>query len=320
MLGDLARQTSCACRCSARHRRHGVGRSSFVPGRAVDSHCGAPRRPTSTSCDRAAGSGASSAARGGKAARAGAAHRQRPRPAILLADPEGGRLTSDDDPQIRAVVAASAMPADAAAYWEDRFALLPRRRRGRIQSPTPARGRIPPRGRPAQVRFVETRSSSRAYSSPFLKKTVQLSAGSDASPRPRCAGAFDFGTTTRCCRGRIRTPPADPVVFNFMSSRVFFRSLGGALFLSGTRGDYDHPTVASTPAVAITSLHRALRRLPLSSRSLKSFAAIRLFSSRLLFGGVWRFEVLFRQAVFFVFPGAARPRIRISIASARRAG
>jgi len=86
--------------------------------------------------------------------------------------------------------------------------------------------------------------------------------------------------------------PADPVVFNFLSNRLFsFRS---ALSF-WNEGDDDHPKVVSDAGPWAIQRFIELAGDCRFIQSLKSFAASRLFEQTYIYGAAWRFEDLFAR-------------------------
>ena len=105
---------------------------------------------------------------------------------------------------------------------------------------------------------------------------------------------LDFGTTNTVASWAAAHHPAEPVVFNFLTTRLFaFRSA----LCFWDEGDETHPQVVSEAGPwAIQSFleHAADCRF---IQSLKSFAASRLFESTGIYGRGYKFEDLF--AAFF---------------------
>ena len=86
--------------------------------------------------------------------------------------------------------------------------------------------------------------------------------------------------------------PADPVVFNFLSNRLFsFRSA----LCFWNEGDDDHPKVLSDAGPWAIQRFIELAGDCRFIQSLKSFAASRLFEQTYIFGSAWRFEDLFAR-------------------------
>jgi hypothetical chaperone protein len=86
--------------------------------------------------------------------------------------------------------------------------------------------------------------------------------------------------------------PADPVVFNFMSNRLFsFRSA----LCFWNEGDDDHPKVLSDAGPWAIQRFIELAGDCRFIQSLKSFAASKLFEQTYIFGSAWRFEDLFNR-------------------------
>jgi hypothetical chaperone protein len=111
----------------------------------------------------------------------------------------------------------------------------------------------------------------------------------DAAPR---ALGLDFGTTNTVLSWAHPHAPADPVVFNFLSMRLFsFRSA----LCFWNEGDDDHPKVASEAGPWAIQRFIELAGDCRFIQSLKSFAASRLFEQTYIFGTAWRFEDLFTR-------------------------
>ncbi len=110
---------------------------------------------------------------------------------------------------------------------------------------------------------------------------------------PRTLG-LDFGTTNTVLSWAHPHRPAEPVVFNFLSNRLFsFRSA----LCFWDEGDENHPLVkAEAGPWAIQGFIESSGEARFI-QSLKSFAASRLFESTNVFGRGFKFEDLF--ATFF---------------------
>ncbi len=107
----------------------------------------------------------------------------------------------------------------------------------------------------------------------------------------RCLG-LDFGTTNTVLSWAHPHAPADPVVFNFLSNRLFsFRSA----LCFWNEGDDDRPKVMSEAGPWAIQRFIELAGDCRFIQSLKSFAASRLFEQTYVFGGAWRFEDLFNR-------------------------
>ena len=116
---------------------------------------------------------------------------------------------------------------------------------------------------------------------------------------------LDFGTTNTVLSWAHHHAPADPVVFNFMSSRLFsFRSA----LCFWNEGDDDHPKVGSDAGPWAIQRFIELAGDCRFIQSLKSFAASRLFEQTYIFGGAWRFEDLFSR-FFRELRGHAHPQL-----------
>ena len=108
---------------------------------------------------------------------------------------------------------------------------------------------------------------------------------------PRTLG-LDFGTTNTVLAWAHPHAPADPVVFNFLSMRLFaFRSA----LCFWNEGDDDHPKVISEAGPWAIQRFIELAGDCRFIQSLKSFAASRLFEQTYIFGSAWRFEDLFNR-------------------------
>jgi len=110
---------------------------------------------------------------------------------------------------------------------------------------------------------------------------------------PRALG-LDFGTTNTVLAWAHPHHPAEPVVFRFLTSRLFaFRSA----LCFWNEGDEDHPQAVSEAgpwAIQKFIEHAGECRF---IQSLKSFAASRLFDTTGVYGRAYKFEDLFN--VFF---------------------
>jgi hypothetical chaperone protein len=128
-------------------------------------------------------------------------------------------------------------------------------------------------------------------------------------PQSRAAApqslGLDFGTTNTVLSWAHPHAPADPVVFNFMSNRLFsFRSA----LCFWNEGDDDHPKVMSDAGPWAIQRFIELAGDCRFIQSLKSFAASRLFEQTYIFGGAWRFEDLFNR-FFRELRGHAHPQL-----------
>ena len=126
---------------------------------------------------------------------------------------------------------------------------------------------------------------------------------------PRAAAplslGLDFGTTNTVLSWAHPHAPADPVVFNFLSNRLFsFRSA----LCFWNEGDDDHPKVMSDAGP--WAIQRFIEQAGDCRfiQSLKSFAASRLFEQTYVYGGAWRFEDLFSR-FFRELRGHAHPQL-----------
>jgi hypothetical chaperone protein len=116
---------------------------------------------------------------------------------------------------------------------------------------------------------------------------------------------LDFGTTNTVLSWAHPHAPADPVVFNFMSNRLFsFRSA----LCFWNEGDDDHPKVLSDAGPWAIQRFIELAGDCRFIQSLKSFAASRLFEQTYIFGSAWRFEDLFSR-FFRELRGHAHPQL-----------
>jgi hypothetical chaperone protein len=108
---------------------------------------------------------------------------------------------------------------------------------------------------------------------------------------PRSLG-LDFGTTNTVLSWAHPHASADPVVFSFLSNRLFsFRSA----LCFWNEGDEDHPKVMSEAGPWAIQRFIELAGDCRFIQSLKSFAASRLFEQTYIFGSAWRFEDLFNR-------------------------
>ena len=121
---------------------------------------------------------------------------------------------------------------------------------------------------------------------------------------PRALG-LDFGTTNTVLSWAHPHAAADPVVFNYLTSRLFsFRSA----LCFWNEGDDDHPQVGSDAgpwAIERFMEHAGDCRF---IQSLKSFAASKLFEQTYIYGSAWRFEQLF-SAFFRTLCSHAHPQL-----------
>src|SRR5215471_15186872 len=105
---------------------------------------------------------------------------------------------------------------------------------------------------------------------------------------------LDFGTTNTVLSWAHPHAPADPVVFNFLSNRLFsFRSA----LTFWNEGDEDHPKVMSDAGPWAIQKFIEIAGDCRFIQSLKSFAASRLFEQTYVYGRAYKFEDLF--ATFF---------------------
>ncbi|HUP98284.1 MAG TPA: Hsp70 family protein [Usitatibacter sp.] len=124
------------------------------------------------------------------------------------------------------------------------------------------------------------------------------------SAGPRSLG-LDFGTTNTVLSWAHPHAPADPVVFNFLSNRLFsFRSA----LCFWNEGDDDHPRVSSDAGPWAIQRFIELAGDCRFIQSLKSFAASRLFEQTYIYGSAWRFEDLFSR-FFRDLRGHAHPQL-----------
>src|SRR3954471_13576080 len=121
---------------------------------------------------------------------------------------------------------------------------------------------------------------------------------------PRSLG-LDFGTTNTVLSWAHPHAPADPVVFKYLTNRLFsFRSA----LCFWNEGDDDHPKVHSEAgpwAIERFMEHAGDCRF---IQSLKSFAASKLFEQTYIYGSAWRFEQLF-SAFFKTLRSHAQPQL-----------
>ena len=103
---------------------------------------------------------------------------------------------------------------------------------------------------------------------------------------------LDFGTTNTVLSWAHPHAPADPVVFNFLSMRLFaFRSA----LTFWNEGDDDRPKVMSEAGPWAIQRFIELAGDCRFIQSLKSFAASRLFEQTHIYGSAWKFEDLFNR-------------------------
>ncbi len=127
---------------------------------------------------------------------------------------------------------------------------------------------------------------------------------SSRASSPQSLG-LDFGTTNTVLSWAHAHAPADPVVFNFLSNRLFsFRSA----LCFWNEGDDDHPKVMSDAGPWAIQRFIELAGECRFIQSLKSFAASRLFEQTYVFGSAWRFEDLFNR-FFRELRGHAHPQL-----------
>jgi hypothetical chaperone protein len=116
---------------------------------------------------------------------------------------------------------------------------------------------------------------------------------------------LDFGTTNTVLAWAHPHAPADPVVFNFLSNRLFsFRSA----LTFWNEGDEEHPSAASDAGPWAIQRFIELAGDCRFVQSLKSFAASRLFEQTYIYARAWRFEDLF-QRFFHHLRGHAHPQL-----------
>jgi hypothetical chaperone protein len=116
---------------------------------------------------------------------------------------------------------------------------------------------------------------------------------------------LDFGTTNTVLSWAHPHAPADPVVFNFLSNRLFsFRSA----LAFWDEGDEDAPDVRCDAGPWAIQRFIELGGDCRFIQSLKSFAASRLFEQTYIYGSVWRFEDLFSR-FFRELRGHAHPQL-----------
>jgi hypothetical chaperone protein len=121
---------------------------------------------------------------------------------------------------------------------------------------------------------------------------------------PRALG-LDFGTTNTVLSWAHPHAPADPVVFKFLTNRLFsFRSA----LCFWNEGDEDHPKVQGEAGPWAIERFIELSGDCRFIQSLKSFAASRLFEQTYIYGSAWRFEQLF-SAFFKTLRGHAHPQL-----------
>lgn len=114
----------------------------------------------------------------------------------------------------------------------------------------------------------------------------------NAPATARRALGLDFGTTNTVLSWAHGHAPADPVVFNFLSNRLFsFRSA----LTFWDEGDDDAPQVRSDAGPWAIQRFIELAGDCRFIQSLKSFAASRLFEQTHIYGSAWRFEDLFNR-------------------------
>lgn len=116
---------------------------------------------------------------------------------------------------------------------------------------------------------------------------------------------LDFGTTNTVLSWAHPHAPADPVVFSFLSNRLFsFRSA----LCFWNEGDDDHPKAMSDAGP--WAIQRFIEQAGDCRfiQSLKTFAASRLFEQTYIYGGAWRFEDLFNR-FFRELRGHAHPQL-----------
>ena len=121
---------------------------------------------------------------------------------------------------------------------------------------------------------------------------------------PRALG-LDFGTTNTVLSWAHPHAPADPVVFKFLTNRLFsFRSA----LCFWNEGDEDHPKVQGEAGPWAIERFIELSGDCRFIQSLKSFAASRLFEQTYIYGSAWRFEQLF-SAFFKTLRSHAHPQL-----------
>jgi hypothetical chaperone protein len=121
---------------------------------------------------------------------------------------------------------------------------------------------------------------------------------------PRSLG-LDFGTTNTVLAWAHPHAPADPVVFNFLSNRLFsFRSA----LCFWDEGDENQPDVHSEAGPWAIQRFIEFAGECRFIQSLKSFAASRLFESTHVFGRAYKFEDLF-GTFFGELRGHAHPQL-----------
>jgi len=121
---------------------------------------------------------------------------------------------------------------------------------------------------------------------------------------PRALG-LDFGTTNTVLSWAHPHAPADPVVFKYLTNRLFsFRSA----LTFWNEGDEDHPRVLTEAGPWAIERFIELSGDCRFIQSLKSFAASRLFEQTYIYGSAWRFEQLF-SAFFKTLQRHAHPQL-----------
>ncbi len=116
---------------------------------------------------------------------------------------------------------------------------------------------------------------------------------------------LDFGTTNTVLSWAHPHASADPVVFSFLSNRLFsFRSA----LTFWNEGDEDHPKAMSDAGPWAIQRFIELAGDCRFIQSLKSFAASRLFEQTYIYGAAWRFEDLFNR-FFRELRGHAHPQL-----------
>src|SRR5437764_1465753 len=121
---------------------------------------------------------------------------------------------------------------------------------------------------------------------------------------PRSLG-LDFGTTNTVLSWAHPHAPADPVVFKYLTNRLFsFRSA----LCFWNEGDDDSPKVLAEAGPWAIERFIELAGDCRFIQSLKSFAASPAFEQTYIFGSAWRFEQLF-SAFFKTLRGHAHPQL-----------
>ena len=116
-----------------------------------------------------------------------------------------------------------------------------------------------------------------------------MASARDGAPR---ALGLDFGTTNTVLSWAHAHAPADPVVFNFLSNRLFsFRSA----LTFWNEGDDEHPDAKSDGGPWAIQRFIELAGDCRFIQSLKSFAASGLFEQTYIYARAWRFEDLFER-------------------------